>query len=82
MPLFIRVQVMDEGTGSGKTFLIEVLNDPAEDLISAPEQASSLVFDEKNGSIAYDYPEMDTHLRKRRQIRKSKRSRRTGWTYS
>ena len=49
-------------TGPLKTFLIEVLDDPAEDLILP---SSSRVwyhwrFDEKNGSIAYDSSGMDT----------------------
>ena len=59
--LSIRVQVMDEANrtlGSvEKTFLIEVLDDPAEDLIlPSPEQGlvAHWRFDEKNGSIAYD----------------------------
>ena len=49
---------MDEGIDSGKTFLIEVLDDPAEDLISpTPEQGlvAHWRFDEKNGgSVAHD----------------------------
>ena len=56
--LSIRVQVMDEANRTlEKTFLIEVLDDPAEDLI-LPSSEQGLVahwrFDEKNGSIAYD----------------------------
>ena len=56
--LSIRVQVMDEANRTlEKTFLIEVLNDPAEDLI-LPSSEQGLVahwrFDEKNGSVAYD----------------------------
>ena len=67
--LSIRVQVMDEANRTlEKTFLIEVLNDPAEDLIlSAPEQGlvAHWRFDEKNGSIAYDSSGngYDAHLR-------------------